>query len=187
MDLKEAVTQLEYEEEQHLDNKRYFNECQQGSLAMEQGILFWFKEGRRSHIRQLQTSVVPQLLRMAVFLVYHALPMAGNSGASCTTYLLVTRYWWPALIDNMERLGPLYVVFLDMWYPGNSFTEKGCGTSTLTYLCCLTLFVEIAFARGNTLDAEALAMLAMEAFFTPFGLPKLIVVNADGKFASMFL
>ena len=49
----------------------------------------------------------------------------------------------------------------------------------------MTSFAVVSFIGGE-INAEAVVMLPMEALFGPFGLPKLIVVDAEGTFTGMF-
>ena len=46
-------------------------------------------------------------------------------------------------------------------------------------------FASVIFIGGE-INAEALAILSMKALFGPFGIPKVIVVDAERIFAGMF-
>ena len=85
----------------------------------------------------------------------------------------------------MGKAAPLDVVFLDFWSPGDSVTDKDSTKKVLTYNCCITSFVAVGFA-GDGIDAKSVEILAMECFFTPFGLPRLIIVDADSFFCGSF-
>eukprot|EP00957_Ditylum_brightwellii_P208021 15355524-Ditylum_brightwellii.AAC.1 len=127
-------------------------------------------------------------------------------------YRLLARYWWPGLradVDCLvracvhcrmannathERAGlmegwdtkaPLEVAFLDKWTPGESVTDRMGDAKVQIYLCCMSSFAAVAFVKGHP-EAEAVTMTAMEAFFTPYGLPKLVVVDTGSDFAGMF-
>lgn len=138
--------------------------------------------------------------------------MDGHSGARRTMFCAALRFWWPVMAKDVARLTrecahcrltnatwhesaglfhdfesdiPLDVVFLNFWSPGDNVTDKDVTKKILTYTCCMTSFAAMAFA-GGVVDAESVAMLAMESFFTQLGLPRLMVVDAEGVFAGLF-
>ena len=86
---------------------------------------------------------------------------------------------------GLETDAPLDIIFIEFWSPDNSIIKKDGAKKVLTYTCCMTSFAAVAFVVWD-INAEALAMLAMETLFGPFGLPKLIVVDAEGIFVGMF-
>ena len=196
-----------------VSDNRFFKEWEAGNFEEENGILFFQEEGRRAKVRQLRLRVVPKALRMAVFSACHSSPMAGHSGVKRTLFRLEARFWWPGrqtdvsrlvtscghcrmangarhessgLLQGMEEAMPLVTVFLDFWTPGDSITDKGAATKVLTYTCCMTSFAAVGFIGGE-ITAEKVAILALESFFGPFGLPKLIVVDDDPIFKGFFL
>ena len=78
------------------------------------------------------------------------------------------------LLQGMEEAIPLDTIFLDFWSPGESVTDKSAETKVLMCTCCMTPFTTVGFI-GEETTAEKVAILALESFFGPFGLPKLIV------------
>jgi hypothetical protein len=195
-----------------LSEKRYFTEWKKGNFDTENGILFFHEEGRRATVRQLRLRVVPKELRMAIFSACHSSPMAGHSSVKRTLFRIEARFWWPGrwkdvtelvtscahcrmgnaarhestgLLQGMCEAAPLEVVFLDFWSPGKSVTDPSAASTVLTYVCCMTGFAAVGFAGGE-ITAEKVAALALESFFGPFGLPKMIVVDADSVFKGFF-
>ena len=195
-----------------LVEKGYHTAWKAGQLELDNGILYHYDEPHRARLRLLRTRVVPPSLRRAVVSACHVSPMAGHSGARRTFWRLFTRFWWPSLSrDTYEavtgcahcRLAnnasheaqmrlyalpcdtPFDVVFLDVWSPGE-VTEKDGSRKILTMLDCMT-----GFAAGTTLmdevTSEVLAVKAFTAFFVSYGLPRLIIVDADGLFQSVFV
>ena len=138
--------------------------------------------------------------------------MAGHSGANRTLFRIEARFWWPTmsssvisltrnyahcrlanaskhessgLLEGMEDAAPMDVVFLDMWSPGDSVVDMNSAKKVLTYTYGMSSFAAVAFAGGQ-INAEYVVVLAMESFFLPFGLPKLIVVDDDTIFKGFF-
>ena len=79
-------------------------------------------------------------------------------------------------LHELESNTPFDIVFLDVWEPGK-VGEKDGSHKVLTCLECMMGFAA-ATVLGSNLSAKTLAMKAFSAFFVPYGLPKLIVVNA---------
>ena len=71
-----------------------------------------------------------------------------------------------SLLQGMEDLSPMDVVFLDLWSPEYSVVDKNSNHKVLMYACCMTYFAAVAFAKEE-INAEYVVGLAMEYFFTP--------------------
>ena len=170
-----------------------------------------YEEPRQARVKQLRTRVVPPTLRQVVVAACHASPFAGHSGNTRTLQRVITRYWWPMVARDVERMvsacghcrlannasheaqmelhglessAPFDVVFLDVWEPGEVVDADG-SRKILTCLDCMTGFAA-AVALGKDIVATTLAGKAFAAFFVPYGLPKLIVVDAVHQFGSLF-
>ena len=194
-----------------LVEKAYFDEWKNERLAVDDGIVYRYEVRNRASIRQLRTRVVPPNLRRTVIVACHASPMAGHSGVHRTTYRVTTRFWWPYVARDITNgvLGcatcrlanhnsheaqmhlyafacdePFSVIFLDMWKPGD-VPEKDGTREVLTMLDGMTGFAAGAFL-GKPITAEVLADITFSQFFCVFGLPRLIVVDADSKFRGIF-
>ena len=194
-----------------LVEKAYFEEWKQERLMVEDGIVYRYEVGNRASIRQLRTRVVPPPLRRTVIVACHASPMAGHSGVHRTMYRVITRFWWPYVARDITNgvLGcatcrlanhnsheaqmhlyaftcdePFSMIFLDMWKPGD-VPEKDGTREVLTMLDGMTGFAAGAFL-GKPITAEVLADITFSQFFCVFGLPRLIVVDADSKFCGIF-
>ena len=88
-------------------------------------------------------------------------------------------------ILGLEADAPLDIVFLDPWSPGDRIIDKDGAKKVLMYTFCMKSFAAVAFIGGG-FNAEAVAILSMEASFGPFAPPKMIVVDSKGIFAGMF-
>ena len=53
-------------------------------------------------------------------------------------------------------------------------------------LDCMTGFAAATFLRGPAIDSQDVAMASFAAFFIPFGIPRLIIVDDDGLFNGVF-
>ena len=142
----------------------------------------------------------------------HPSPMAGHIGIKITLFRIEARFWCPGsqkdvtdfvlscahcrlvnaarhestgVLQGMSEAAPLEVIFLDFWSPGKRVTDKSSSSNFLTYACCMIGFASVGFAGGE-MTAEKVATLALESFFGPFGLPKMIIVDADSCFKGFF-
>ncbi len=194
-----------------LVEKAYFDEWKQERLVVEDGIIYRYEVRNRGSIRQLRTRVVPPTLRRTVIVACHASPMAGHSGVHRTMYRVITRFWWPYVARDITNgvLGcatcrlanhnsheaqmhlyaftcdePFSMIFLDMWKPGD-VPEKDGTREVLTMLDGMTGFAAGAFL-GKPITAEVLADITFSQFFCVFGLPRIVVVDADSKFCGIF-
>ena len=130
---------------------------------------------------------------------------------SCTQYHLELRFWWPTLgqdvqeavkgcahchlanatsheeqllLDTFPNEALFDVVFLDFWKPGDIVDKHGT-RMVLTYVDCMTGFTSAAYF-GKEVTLECITNICMSDFFAHFGLPRLIVVDADGLFQATF-
>jgi hypothetical protein len=194
-----------------LVEKAYFEEWKQERLVVDDGIVYRYEVRNRASIRQLRTRVVPPPLRRTIIVACHASPMAGHSGVTRTMYRVITRFWWPYVARDITNgvLGcatcrlanhnsheaqmhlhaftcdePFSMIFLDMWKPGD-VPEKDGTREVLTMMDGMTGFAAGAFL-GKPITAEVLADVTFSQFFCVFGLPRIIVVDADSKFCGIF-
>ena len=79
-------------------------------------------------------------------------------------------------LHKLESNTPFDIVFLDVWEPGE-VAEKDGSHKVLTCLECMMGFA-VAMVLGSDFSFEMLARKAFAAFFMPYGLPKLIIVDA---------
>jgi hypothetical protein len=126
-------------------------------------------------------------------------------------YRVITRFWWPYVVRDIINgvLGcatcrlanhnsheaqmhlhactcdePFSTIFLDMWKPSD-VPEKDGTQEVLTMMDGMTGFAAGAFL-GKPITAEVLADVTFSQFFCVFGLPRIIVVDADSKFCGIF-
>jgi hypothetical protein len=195
-----------------LIDKVYHDLFYDNHFEISNGILYYYDEPRRVRARHLRVRVVPRRLRRVVVSACHASPFAGHSGTSRTYNRLLTRFWWPgmsrdtvdavtncahcrlannasheaqAVLHDLPCDAPFDVVFLDVWSPGE-VPEKTGEHSVLTFMDGMTGFAHAAFIREQAVTSETLAAAAFSNFFVPFGLPRLVVVDAAGNLAGMF-
>ena len=127
-----------------LKNKAYYKQWKECHLEVEDGILYQWEMPTRQ-IRQLRRRVVPTKLRYAVFVAFHATPMAGHVGMHKTYYRILARFWWPGMysyivgqvkacahcvlanntshkaqriLKGIETAEPFDIMAFDVWYPG---------------------------------------------------------------------
>jgi hypothetical protein len=131
-----------------------------------------------------------------------------------TLYRLQTRFLWPGLVcdamygitrcahfnlanavntENQAQIEtlscdePFDCVFLDIWSPGDSVVNKYGDVKVLTYICCMTGFAAGTFLKLSQVNSQTVAMAAFSQFFILYGLPRLIIVDADKMFQKTFL
>lgn len=88
---------------------------------------------------------------------------------------------------------PFDVIYLDIWVPGDSIAQEDGGSlmdksraiKVLTALDGMTGFAMATFL-SNLINPTTMVDAAMCTFFVVMGLPRLIMVDADGIFVSIF-
>ena len=196
-----------------LTDKSYYDLFRAHHFELQDGIIHYYDEPRRARARQLRLRLVPISLRRVVISACHSSPFAGHSGTHRTYHRLTARFWWPgmnrdtlhavqscahcrlanntshkaqAVLHDLPCDAPLDVIFLDVWSPGE-VPEKSGDHSVLTYIDGMTGFAGAAFIREKPVTSTTLATIAFANFFVPFGMPRLVIVDADGLFAGAFL
>ena len=91
-----------------------------------------------------------------------------------------------AVLHTLTCDAPFDVVFLDFWSPGDSVMDKRGNVKIITYADCMTSFAMATALRLKDIRVDNIAMAVTAAFFTSVGLPRLIIVDADGLFAGIF-
>ena len=80
---------------------------------------------------------------------------------------------------------PFDTIFLDFWNTGDLPGVTGA-RKILTYLCCTTRFASYTERVMNDPTSDQVASWYFSTLFVPYGLPKLIIVDADGFFNGVF-
>lgn len=88
------------------------------------------------------------------------------------------------LLHTLSCDVPFDVVFMDIWSPGDMVDKQG-NTKVLASVDCMTGYALGAFL-SSTIDAKTVADAALTTMSIPVGLPRLIIVDADGVFAGTF-
>jgi len=193
--------------------KLYYQKIQENRIEVEDGIVYHYELSTAARARQIRVRVVPQALRRVVVVACHSSPLAGHSGIKRTLFRAQARFWWPGMtrditqgvrscahcnlanaasheaqmqLQTLSCDTPFDVVFLDFWSPGEVMDIEG-NVKLLTYLDCMTGFASGTFLSFEDTDSKAVANAAMAAFFTSYGLPRLLIVDADSLFAGTFL
>ena len=79
---------------------------------------------------------------------------------------------------------PFYIMHVDLWSPGKLVDDDGKTLQLMNCMCDLTQFV-ISIIVDDA-RSEILAKLFMEQVVLSFGMVAVVVVDADGKFLSLF-
>ena len=80
---------------------------------------------------------------------------------------------------------PFDVIYLDLWSPGVIPDKFSADTKVLTMIDCMTGYGAAGFVLGE-INAMKVSETALADFFMKFGLPRLIIVDADSLFAGVF-
>ena len=85
------------------------------------------------------------------------------------------------LLQTIESDTPIDVVFLDFWEPGD-IPDRDGSHKILTCLDCMTGFEIGASIDLKEITSDQATRWDFGKLFVPFGIPKMIVVDADGLF-----
>jgi len=92
-----------------------------------------------------------------------------------------------AILQTQASDKPFDIIFLDVWSPGNGVLSKDGNHKSVTMTDCLTGFTDFAFTNENNgFNAEDMAELVLQNFFVQRGMPRMVVVDANGLFAGVF-
>ena len=89
------------------------------------------------------------------------------------------------LPQKIHSDNPFDMVFLDFWEP-RDILDRDRSRNILTCMDCMTRFELGAAIRLKEITSYQAARWDFGNFFVPFGIPKIIVVDADGIFDGMF-
>ena len=200
--LKEAMDTNTRPDKNKLQEKSYFHNYMEGKLAWEDGEWFHYEEPKKARVRQLRTRVVPSTMRQVIFSACHVSPMSGHMGIHKTFWRIAVRFWWPKMLRDVVELvkacahcilansmakdssaflhayindSPFDIMFLDVWTPGEVPSRLG-HIKVLTMLEGMCGFAGAAPLAKE--DSIAVAQATFTSFFIPFGLPRLVVVDA---------
>ncbi len=194
-----------------LHDRRYADAYDKDRLSYENGILYHFDLPYSSRTRQLKVKVVPKKLQHVVMAACHTSPFAGHSGIQRTTHRVIARFWWPSvrrdienlvraclycrfgnntshetmeILHELESTNPWDAVFLDFWDPGDIPDCTKGDQKLLTYCdeltgACIPQFL------GKGITTQRLLQAAFQVFLQ-VGIPHVIYVDADNKFAGFF-
>ena len=80
---------------------------------------------------------------------------------------------------------PFDVIFLDFWSPGDMVDKYG-NVKVLMYLDGMTSYALGTFLLLSEMDTHRVTDAVISAFFSTVGLPRMVFINADSKFAGTF-
>ena len=86
---------------------------------------------------------------------------------------------------TIDSCNPIYMVFIEFWEPGD-ISDRDGSHKILTCLDFRTGFGLGAASGMKKITSYQVALWDFVNFFFPFGLPKMIVVDADGLFSRIF-
>ena len=198
------------------NEKAFAAELRSGRLEEEDGVIYRYEARARYSLRQLRARVVPPLLRKVVIAACHASPFSGHSGEHKTLWKILTKYWWPSVVKDVklavrgcghcnvanitsheaqQKLKtvvsdcPFDVWAFDVWKPGDIPSR---GKNKLPPAKAVLTGVEVmaGFAGAAelfSLDSHEVARALVTRFFTVYGMPKLIIIDAGSEFAGMMI
>ena len=166
-------------------------------------------EGSRNSGRVVRTIIVPNQLYKHVFSAFHTNPMGGHFSAYQTFHRIRLRFHWPKMYRMIQKWiqtcagcimkdtqkysksellysfpldAPMNSVHIDIWTPGaiKGFENE---TSLLIVVCHMTGFVALEPIKAANSQEFAKASYKI---FLRYGLPKLIIVDADSKFKAEY-
>ena len=214
-DLQAIINALQADQQLNpgqLSDKRYLEPFQLQQFEVENGVIYCYEQSRTARVRQLRTRVVPIGLRRVIVVACHSSPFGGHSGLNRTMFRIQARYWWPGMTKDVKtgvlscahcnlanaasheaqlKLhslacdAPFDVVFLDFWSPGDMVDKYG-NVKVLTYLDGMTSFAMASFLSLSEMDTQRVADACVSSFFSTVGLPRLVILDADSRFAGTF-
>ena len=142
----------------------------------------------------------------------HVLPLVEHRYGQRTLFRIPAQFWWPMvnkelaqfiktcahcqlvksctyesqqIICTIESDTPFDVILLYFWVTGD-IPDQDLSLNILTCLDCMTVFGLGSASGLKKITSDQVVRWDFGNFFVPFGLPKIMVVNADGVFAGMF-
>ena len=88
------------------------------------------------------------------------------------------------MLQKIDSDAPFDVVFIDFWKPGYILDQNG-SLKILTFLDCMKGFGLTEATGMKEITSDQATQWAFGNFFVLFGLPKIIVVDADELFSGM--
>ena len=163
---------------------------------------------KTARVRQLRLILVPVRFRQVVISSCHVSTLSGHIHKQITLFMILERFWWTMVnkeVDNfitsctrcqlvnscsneahkilhtIESDTPYGVVFLDFWEPGDiPYWDGSCKIKTC--LDCMTVF-RLGLSSGlKEITSYQITRWDFGNLFFTFGLPKMVVVDADGIF-----
>ena len=106
---------------------------------------------------------------------------------SCAHYQFVSLCTREAqqMIHTIDSDTPFGLLFLDFWESGDIPDRDGC-CKILTCLYCMTEFGLISASGLKEIKSNQVSRWNFVNFFVPFGIPKIVLVDADGISSGMF-
>jgi hypothetical protein len=191
-----------------LDNNPYLLTIQRNQIECDTGIVYYYERSRTARLYQLRTKVVASSLRRIVITACHSSPLQatpalhklfpafklglpglvrdvtdGVRGCAHCNLANATSHEQQSILHTMSCDVPFDVVYLGIWSPGD-MPDKYGNVKVLTFIDCMTGFAMATFLSvGDVIDARTIADAALTAFVGAVGLPRLVIVDADGLFA----
>ena len=192
-----------------LIKNRYVKPFQKGCLELENFLIFYYYTPHTDRVRQLRLRVVPVNFRRVVMSACHVSPLSGNIHDKITLLITMAGFLCPMvnkevvqfirvyvhlqlvnscsneahqMLHTIESDNPFDVAFIDFWEPGDIPDRYGY-RKILTCLDRMKGFGIGASSVMKKITSDQVARWDFGNFFVTFGLPKIIVVNADGLFS----
>jgi hypothetical protein len=177
----------------------------------DDGLVYYYEHPKSVGARQLRLRVAPLSLRHVIMVACHSSPFSGHSGIMRTYARVAARFWWPSVKRDVDVLvraclhcrlgksvsreahellqelgsdGPFDILFMDFWDPGEVPDKSMADQKFLTIIDELTGHADGDFV-GRGITTQQLLQTVFR-YFSRYGLPKVVYVDADGKFAGLF-
>ena len=89
------------------------------------------------------------------------------------------------MLHTIESNKPFNVVFIEFWEPWD-IQDHDISRNIITCMGCMTGFGRESSSGLKEITSDHIALWDFENFFVPFGIRKIIVVDAGGMFSENF-
>ena len=184
------------------------NPIRESHIKMVDKRLCYFEPVANS-TKAIKLIIVPKDLHHHIFACFHSNPLGGHYSLYYTLHRIRLRYTWPGMYSWLKKQisscaacmlrdgvarpssellysfpidAPMFTVHADLWQPGDIEGFDG-NTALMVILCHMTGFAAIEPIAKK--DSQTFAQ-AVYKIFLRYGMPHLIITDADSKFKGEF-